>query len=253
MSLPILGATRQRLAIDISVRSGNTDSDSRSAVYQPDEGWMITNYTVTTQVDFGETSKSVSYVQANSSVSTAEEIRQTFDFLIDGAARKGLAEYAAKLRIERDKAIAARHSISSSHRALVAELRCQGQGIFGGGAKLDIDVRTDELFVGSSRILENIKAFHLAAIDGATPIERIVWSGSSSLGATSLKKEGHEWVEYQHGNAGARFTEQSRDSNFVYLFDSSRGMWVALGLSQMFWRQGNSGSWNYIYEGKWDT
>jgi hypothetical protein len=63
MSLPAVGSTRHRFGLNLQVRCGNTDSDSGSATYQPDEGWAITNYTVSVNTDFGETSKSISYVQ----------------------------------------------------------------------------------------------------------------------------------------------------------------------------------------------
>jgi uncharacterized membrane protein YgcG len=86
----------------------------------------------------------------------------------------------------------------------------------------------------------------------AAGASRLSWSGSSNLGSTTLKREGQEWVEYQNGRAGARFREQSRDANFVYLYDGSRQLWVALSSTQMLWRQGDHGDWHLIFEGKWN-
>ena len=77
------------------------------------------------------------------------------------------------------------------------------------------------------------------------------WSGQSGVGNTTFQKEGSIWVEY-NPRAGARFTEQGRNGDTVYLYDSSRNMNLALDNSKMLWRIGN-GQWNQMFTGRWQN
>ena len=79
------------------------------------------------------------------------------------------------------------------------------------------------------------------------PVVRTMWVGSPSL----IKHEGTIWIEYQNNNVIARFTQESEDQNFIYLYDQSRNLHLALGNGSGYWRQGNSGSWNYFRAGGW--
>lgn len=40
--------------------------------------------------------------------------------------------------------------------------------------------------------------------------------------------EGETWVEYQHGQRFSSFTEEARDEQAIYLFDSSRSVWLRI-------------------------
>ena len=166
------------MALELKVRSGNTDSDAGSATYQPDPGWAISNFSVSVNTDFGETSKSISYVQANSVLVTDQEIQQTYDLLINAALQKGLDNYAGQFQVDRTKALNARHTIASTNRGIVAEAHCSGQGLFGGGASLDFSIFADEVYVGTSGDLQQIKQFYLNIIQTTSPRARETWSGA---------------------------------------------------------------------------
>jgi hypothetical protein len=222
-------------------------SDSGSATYQPDEGWAITNYYVSVNSGFGNTSKSISYVQANSSLVTESEIQDTYNMLINAALQEGLEQYKAALQIERDSTLSARHSIASSNRAIVAEAHCSGEGLGQGGASLDFDIYTDEMFIGSSNDLAQIRSHHLQAIHNAGHVQRVLWAAGSSV----FRQNGTNWEEWQSGGVAHRFVQEAQDMNFIYLYDQTRNLHLALGVGRGYWRQGTAGPWNYWTPGNW--
>jgi hypothetical protein len=175
------------------------------------------------------------------------EIQQTYNMLINAAAQKGLDQYKAALQIERDKALQARHLIASSNRAIVAEAHCSGKGLFEGGASLDFDIYTDEVFVGSTNDLQQVKSFHLTAIQNAPAPQRVRWSGGVSV----FKLEANQWKEYKDGAAIHQFVQEGQDQNFIYMYDNTRNLHLALGIGKGYWKQGGTANWNFWIPGNW--
>jgi hypothetical protein len=160
MSGPKPGDTRHKVGCSLRVRCNNTGSDSGAAAYHPEEGWGLVNWQYIEHSKFGIASKSISYVAANSEVVVETSIQSKYKDAIEGAYQKGLVTYGGKLKIERDRMLDARHKIGSSHRGIVAEAHCSGEGIFGGGSSLDFTIEVDEIFVGTPAYLDQVIQEH---------------------------------------------------------------------------------------------
>ena len=89
----------------------------------------------------------------------------------------------------------------------------------------------------------------------STQPSRTMWTGTFQGTTTLFKKAGNSWQEFPGGSTtpAHTFTEAGSDPNFVYLFDGTRNMHVALGLNAMFWTTANVHSGNTMFTGAWGT
>ncbi len=149
-ALPRPGDRRTRTAFYLSVRCGNTGSDSDTATYQPDPGWVILDFKRHETSKYGIASSSISYVQANSRLVTSSELHTYYREAIDGYYQEGMDRYAAAIKEERNNAMQYRSQFASSHRALVGKARARGKGPTQGGSSGNWTVTTKEMYIGSS-------------------------------------------------------------------------------------------------------
>lgn len=70
------------------------------------------------------------------------------------------------------------------------------------------------------------------------------------LGGWFINKGSLEWEEWQQNKLSYKFVENSRESGFIYLYDYSRDMWVAIPLNggRSYYAYGGSSSWTDLYD-----
>ena len=59
-----------------------------------------------------------------------------------------------------------------------------------------------------------------------------------------------QWDEWQNGKLAFRFSEYQRDGGYIFLYDSSRNIWVAIPTSggRSYYAFGGSNSWTDLYD-----
>lgn len=79
---------------------------------------------------------------------------------------------------------------------------------------------------------------------------RTNWFGSDT---TFFDGNGGNWTEVLKptGSFFASFNERHRDRDYLYLYDASRNLWVALGRTAAYSRVGDTGEWLYLKPGFW--
>jgi hypothetical protein len=121
------------------------------------------------------------------------------------------------------------------------------------GPRLDFSIANGGHYVFLAQDGKVKNFFDVESGPATTPPVRIQWVGTFNGQKTRFKKEVTNWNEYLHG-AGAptnRFVQQSADNNYIFLYDVTRNMHVALGRERMYWKIGNANNWNAMYVGGW--
>lgn len=159
-----LGKEEVQDAITLSVRAGSTGSDSKDATYTPPAGWVVVSHQVVELSKFGIVSFAVDTVPAGWNFSTTETVASTYSALIDAAAQKGWAKYAAHLKLEQNDVTNDFRAVQSSHHALHMHATAKGRGLFQGGSAGQFLVKAKLRYTGVDNLLEGLKACHEAQL-----------------------------------------------------------------------------------------
>jgi hypothetical protein len=163
------GQRRTRDVCHLRLRCGNTGSDSGEATHQPDQGWVIVDYDVVVETEYGERNYRCDYVQPNSRLVSGEFVQSQFREALAGAYRNGLQSVAANIQNEQSRLLNRLRSLASSHRAIVLSGSIRGEGRFQGGGSLMAHVRVVEEFVGDEAYFTTRAAFWRSQVATAAP------------------------------------------------------------------------------------
>jgi hypothetical protein len=145
---PTIGTVRTMPVISASLAVGSTGKETKRLTYTPPPGWYIRSHRVVVERKHGIVSYSTSTVpagwhaksserSASASRSTAAAILATYKAWAGGRAEEA-----------QDKSASGRYANSASHHALLVEVTAEGEGLFMGGASVELTVYAEMVYVG---------------------------------------------------------------------------------------------------------
>jgi hypothetical protein len=145
---PAIGTVRTMPVISASLAVGSTGKETKRLTYTPPPGWYIRSHRVAVEHKRGIVSYSTSTVpagwQAKASERSASASRSAASILL--ATYKAWA--GGRAEETRDKSASGRYANSASHHALLVEVTAEGEGLFMGGASVELTVYAEMVYVG---------------------------------------------------------------------------------------------------------
>jgi hypothetical protein len=135
-------------AITFSLQVGNTGKESKRATYTPPPGWYIRSHRVLCTQRHGNVSYAISTVPAGWLWSSQEQMDESRQERIEGAAVLHAVPLQGKLKLEHQEMAQERHATNSSQHALVLEAIARGEGLFRSGSGIHLSVVAELVYIG---------------------------------------------------------------------------------------------------------
>jgi hypothetical protein len=145
---PTIGTVQTMPVISVSLAVGSTGKETKHLVYSPPPGWYIRSHRLVVEQKHGIVNYTTSTVpagwnwksnqrSATASRSSAAAIVATYKAWAGGRAEEA-----------RDNTASGRRVNSASHHALLVEVSAEGEGLFLGGAGVELTAYAEMVYVG---------------------------------------------------------------------------------------------------------
>lgn len=163
--VPQLGDVQRLQVITIAMQVGNTEKESKQVTYTPPPGWYVRSHGVEGIKKYGHASFSINTVPQNWGWFSEEKIEESYQYLIDLAAKANNAGLQSKFLLERDAMLMELRKVRSTHHALVVDATVKGEGFLRSGAGLQLIVSAELVYIGTEDALARTIAGHKKALE----------------------------------------------------------------------------------------
>src|SRR5262249_31409886 len=145
---PCRGDVQHVQVITIAMQVGSTDKETRHVTYTPPPGWYVRSHSVQCRARYGNSSYAGATVPQDWGWVCEDKVRESYDLLMELAARANNVGLLTKFRNERDGMLSELHQVRSTHHALVVDATARGEGFLRGGGGIQLTVRAELVYIG---------------------------------------------------------------------------------------------------------
>jgi hypothetical protein len=150
---PQRGDVQKVQVITVAMQVGSTEKETRHVTYTPPPGWYVRSHTVDCLAKYGNSSYTVATVPRNWTWVSEEKVSESYNLLIDLAARAKDVGLQARFRQECEAMLTELHQVRSTHHALVVDATVRGEGFLKGGGDLQLIVTAELVYIGTNEDL----------------------------------------------------------------------------------------------------
>jgi hypothetical protein len=161
---PQRGDVQKVQVITVAMQVGSTEKETRHVTYTPPPGWYVRSHTVDCLAKYGNSSYAVATVPQNWAWVSEEKVTESYNLLIDLAARAKDQGLQARFRHERDAMLTDLRRVRSTHHALVVEATARGEGFWKGGGGIQLTVTAELVYIGTNEDVGRAVGDHQARL-----------------------------------------------------------------------------------------
>lgn len=148
--VPQVGDIQKLKVITIVMQVGSMEKETRTVTYSPPPGWYVRSHVINCLKRSGNASFSATTVPQNWTWLSEEKITESYNLLIELAAKLNNAALQARCVHERDAMLTELRKVHATRHALVVEAQVRGEGLWGRG-ELHLVVTADLVFIGTDQ------------------------------------------------------------------------------------------------------
>ncbi len=153
---PAVGTVRTLPVVSVSLAVGSTDKEAKRVVYAPPPGWYVRSHRVICSNKHGAVTYAVSTVPAGWNWASDERSAAATRSSAAAVHATYPAGAGGRAAAATDATSADRQTNTSSHHLLVVDVSARGEGLFGGGAGVELTVYAEMVYLGTEQTVAHL-------------------------------------------------------------------------------------------------